>query len=128
MLKPGRMKEVADEMQKYIIDLMGLQEIRWQGKGRIDKKEYTLLYSGPEYRTGRFGTGFMISSKTRRTLLLLEPINERIFKIRIKGKFRSMTFIAGHAPTEGKTELEKEEFYEELENVFNPSNDIKAKN
>ncbi|KAG8236652.1 hypothetical protein J437_LFUL014498 [Ladona fulva] len=119
MLKLGRMKEVADEMQKYRIDVMGLQEIRWQGQGRIYKKEYTLLYSGLEYRTGRFGTGFMISSKIRRSLLLFEPINERICKIRIKGKFRNMTFIAVHAPTEDKSELKKEEFYEELENVFN---------
>ncbi|KAG8231215.1 hypothetical protein J437_LFUL010912 [Ladona fulva] len=62
MLKPGRMKKVADEMQKYRIDVMGLQEIRWQGQRRIDKKVYTLLFSGGEYRTGRFGTGFMISS------------------------------------------------------------------
>ncbi|KAG8222685.1 hypothetical protein J437_LFUL015882, partial [Ladona fulva] len=46
MLKPGRMKEMADEMQKYRIDVMGLQEIRWRGQRRIDKKEYTLLYSG----------------------------------------------------------------------------------
>ncbi|KAG8237979.1 hypothetical protein J437_LFUL014680 [Ladona fulva] len=86
MLKPGRMKEVAHEMQKYGIDVIGLQEIRWQAQGRVDKKVYTLLYSGPEYRTGRFGTGFIISI---------------------------------HAPMEDKTELEKKEFHEELENLFN---------
>ncbi|KAG8239827.1 hypothetical protein J437_LFUL019002 [Ladona fulva] len=73
----------------------------------------------PEYRTGIFTvcTGFMISSKIRRSLLLFEPINERICKIRIKGKFRNMTFITVHAPTGDQTELEKEEFYEELENM-----------
>ncbi|XP_046408461.1 craniofacial development protein 2-like [Ischnura elegans] len=119
MLKPGKMKEIADEMQKYRIDVIGLQEIRWQGQGRINKKEYTLLYSGPENRTGRYGTGFIISSNIRKSLLLFEPINERICKIRIKGKFRNMTFITAHAPTEDKTELEKEDFYECLDNVLN---------
>lgn len=119
MLKPGKMKEISDEMINYKIDIIGLQEIRWQGQGRIDKKEYTLLYSGPENRTGRFGTGFMISSRIRKSLLSFESINEKICKLRIKGRFRNMTFITVHAPTEDKTEQEKEDFYEELENVFN---------
>lgn len=82
MLKPGKINEIAEEMQKNRIDILGLQEIRWQGQGRIDKKDFTILYSGPGNRTGLFGTGFMLSSKTRNSLLLFEPINDKICKIR----------------------------------------------
>ena len=34
----GKIKEIADEMKKYNLDLIGIQEIRWQGKGMIEKR------------------------------------------------------------------------------------------
>jgi exonuclease III len=82
MLIPGKMQEISTEMMKYKIDIMVLQEMRWQGQGRFDKPDYTLLYSGSKEKTGQLGTGFMMNKTMKRNLLDFERQNNRICKIR----------------------------------------------
>jgi hypothetical protein len=45
----------------------------------------------------------------KNNILHFEPINERMSKLRIKGKFRNITLITFHARTEEKEKHEKEE-------------------
>jgi len=63
MLKPGRMKEIMEEIGKARVDVVAVQEIRWQRQGRIDKQDFSPFYSGPKQRTGRYGTVFIINAK-----------------------------------------------------------------
>jgi endonuclease/exonuclease/phosphatase family metal-dependent hydrolase len=127
MLQAGKMNEIADEMMKYKLEIIALQEVRWQGRGRIDKKEFSMLYSGTEQRSGLYGTGFMIQNKVRKCLMEFEPINERICRIRLKGKFRNISLLSVHAPTEERSDEEKESFYERLEETYGkiPKYDMK---
>jgi exonuclease III len=48
-------------------------------------------------------------------ILDFEPISNHICKLRVKGKFYTMTLINAYAPTEAKEEETKEQFYEELQ-------------
>jgi len=77
------MKEIMEEIGKAKVDVVALQEIRWQDQGIIDKKDFTLFYSGPKERTGRCGTGLIISSKMRKSFLSFEPRSDRICKLRL---------------------------------------------
>jgi len=83
MLKPGRMKEIMEEISKARVDVIAAQEIRWQGQGRIDKKDFSLFYSGPKERTGRYGTGFIINAKMRKYFLSFEHLSDRLCKLRL---------------------------------------------
>ena len=113
MLQPRKMMEIADEVLKLGIDLVALQEIRWQGHGEINKKNFIVIYSGPENRTGQYGTGFIISRKVNESILEWEPVNGRLCRIRIRGKFGNLTIISAYA----LTEEEKVEFYSKLERI-----------
>jgi exonuclease III len=98
MMQTGKMMAIAGEVLKLGIDLVALQEIRWEGQGEINKKHFIVIYSGPENRTGRYGTGFIISRKIKEGILECEPVNDRLCRIQIRGKLRNLTVISAHAP------------------------------
>jgi Reverse transcriptase (RNA-dependent DNA polymerase) len=55
------------------------------------------------------------------------PINARMCKLRIKGRFFNYSIINVHCPHEGRPDDEKEAFYEQLEEVYDgcPLRDVK---
>jgi hypothetical protein len=63
----------------------------------------------------------------KRNVLDFKAVDERICVLRIKTKFHNLSFISMHAPTGEKEEIEKEVFYQKVEDVYDscPSNDIK---
>ena len=54
MLQTGKMQKISNKMIAYKTDIVALQEIWWQGQGRIDKPDYTLLYSGSEKKQASY--------------------------------------------------------------------------
>lgn len=44
MLQAGKMIQIANTLKSYKLDLIALQEIRWEGSGYIKKPEYTIYY------------------------------------------------------------------------------------
>jgi len=64
--------------------------------------------------------------KLQKHLINFELHNERLCKLRIKGKYNNITVINAYAPTEDKTEEIKEQFYDHLQSVVDkvPKNDL----
>ena len=108
------------------IQIIALQEIRWKGHGQIKKNKYSLYYSCSRQSLGQLGTGFIVRKEVENNITSFTPINERICIPRLKGKFHNLTLINVHAPTEEKTEEEKDKFYDELQKAYDraPKHDI----
>jgi exonuclease III len=45
MYRAGSLRAVAEEISKYKLDLVGVQEVRWNGNGNEPAGEYT-FYAG----------------------------------------------------------------------------------
>jgi hypothetical protein len=117
MLQPGKMQEVTEQILQTELQIVALQEIRWKGQGQIKKDKYNLYYSCKEGQTGQLGTGFLAKKEIVKNIMGFEPINERICKLRLKGKYHNITIINIHAPPEQKDEDTKERFYAELQQI-----------
>jgi exonuclease III len=99
--QPGALTALIMECEQYKLDLVALQEVRWDGNGISQHPKYTLFYSGGDPGKGlEFGMGFLVSKRILANVRSLEPINRYLSKIRLKGMFRNISIICAHAPHE----------------------------
>jgi exonuclease III len=126
MLKPGRLQEIAEQMLETNLQIAALQEIRWKEYGKIKKGKHIIYYSCAEDNTGYAGTGFIVRKDIDGSVLGFEPCNERLCRLRIRGKFHNITIISAYAPTEDNDEALKEQFHEDLQKLQDkvPRNDL----
>lgn len=126
LFRLGALDELRLECAKHDFDIVACQEVRWLGAGMLQKKDYTMYYSGSKDRH-EFGCAFLLKSKYRNGVMEFQPVNNRICKIRLRGRLFNISIINVHAPSEDKDEETKEEFYTKLERVYDscPLHDIK---
>lgn len=124
--RPGALKVLTDTLESYKADVTAIQEMRWIGSKIIQKLNCDVYYSCHKDKH-IFGTGFIVSKRCKHIVLDFKPVNERICRIRLKGKFFNTSIINAHAPTEDKTDDIKEDFYDVLGRTYDqcPANDIK---
>jgi hypothetical protein len=54
----------------------------------------------------------------KESMLEYEATDERICRLRMKGRYTNITIISVHAPTEEEEDREKEEFYDCSEEIY----------
>ncbi|KAI4458826.1 endonuclease/exonuclease/phosphatase superfamily [Holotrichia oblita] len=87
-------------LKQYKIDFCAVQEMKRKEGVTIEIGDYILMTSGCEDAV--FGVGIMIHKKWKAKIKKFEPVSSRISLTRVKGKYRNITLINVHAPTEGK--------------------------
>ncbi|PNF20250.1 hypothetical protein B7P43_G15723 [Cryptotermes secundus] len=82
---------LLEQLDSYKLDITAIQELRWLGKGVMEKRDHVVFYSCQK-KSHMFGPGF--------------------------GKVFNYSLICAHAPTEDKSGEEKDSFYDELNEIY----------
>ena len=99
--------------------------MRLTGSGKIKKKDETILYSGPE-ELHQKRVGIILNKEAEKSLIGWKPVTDRIIKVKFQSRHTKTTVVVIYAPTEEAEEEEKDNFYDQCQDVFNeiPKHDM----
>ena len=76
-LQASKLAQLASELRRYEILVLGVTEVRWNTFGEITTTEETFLYSGKENEKDvhENGVDLLIAKEAARSLVEWEPMN-----------------------------------------------------
>jgi exonuclease III len=77
MYREGSLREVEEEISKYMLDLVGVQEVRWDGGDTEPVSEYIFFY-GKGNENHELGTGFFVHKRLMSAVKRVEFISDRM--------------------------------------------------
>jgi exonuclease III len=113
----GSLKTVARELGKYKLDLVSVQEVRWEKGGTERAEGYTFFY-GQGNGDHQLGTGFFVHKRIVSAVGRVEFISDRMSYIILRGRWCNIIVLNVHDTCEDKSGDVKDSFYEELGRVF----------
>ena len=117
LYRESSLTAAARELQRYKLDLVGLQEARWDKEGTITAGDYNIFYERGN-KNHQLGTGFFVHQRIVSAVKKGEFVSNRLSYIVLRGLWCNIIVLNMHAPSEEKSNDPKDSFHEDLEQVF----------
>ena len=88
----GKLENIILEANENNIDIIGMAEHRWQGKGRFTSRcGGKVLYSGE--RAGQNGVAIYLAKRAAQSLMGYNHVNDRLICARLRGQAKNVKLI-----------------------------------
>jgi len=115
----GRSHEIITELHNFKIDFCAISETKKKGRGTASVDDYILAYSGKQKEErAHAGVGLLIHKKYMNNIDNIEYTSEQIIQVTLKFPQVKWCLLTLYAPDISKPKEQREEFYEDLQNVI----------
>ena len=124
-MNQGKLEVVKQEMARVNVDILGISELKWTGKGEFNSDDHYIYYCRKE-SLRRNGVAIMVNKRVRNAVLGCSLKNYRMISVHLQGKPFHITVIQVYAPTSNAEEAEVEWFCEDLQDLLEliPKRDV----